>query len=255
MPDTSALFRLDRDAETSPRRLAILIGVGAVLVLGTLWMFSGEDTTAPPPPVPARPPPAAVPPPQPVQQLPANGVTAAQLTLHGVMGLGEEGAAIIAVGGQQRLVRVGRDIAPGLTLVSVGLDHALIRERGQDVRLGFPVAGGGSAVGAAPAAAGPRSDDEEAQRREAVEYQAGLVRSEIEGEVGGYRIRAGAVPGELGDAGLRPGDIVLRVGGTVLEDPDAVARIPREMRAANRVQIEFVRDGRTRTTIFERPRS
>lgn len=147
MSQPGSLFRLDRDAETSPKRLIILAGVGVLLVLGALWAFSGDD--APVAPTSALPPaadpaqrelaaraitPAA--PPQLAEQ-PAPAASAAGLELHGVMGFGGGGAAIIAVDGQQRLVRVGRDVLPGLPLESVAADHVILLERGIPVRLAF----------------------------------------------------------------------------------------------------------------------
>lgn len=252
----SSPFRLDREAETSPRRLALIAGGGAVAVALTLWLFSGgEEAASPPPPAPAAmpapaPPPAPVPPPP-----PAPAISPAQLTLHGVLGHGEDGAAIIAVGGAQRLVRVGREVVPGLPLVAVAADHVVLRERGQDVRLSFPVGGGGSTVTPVPggSARGTGSADAETLRREAMEYQLGLEVDHLEGSNRGFRIRPGAVPPAFARAGLQPGDVVIRVGGRELESPEDVEQIPRALRGAESVQIVFVRDGRRRTINFQRP--
>ena len=68
--------------------------------------------------------------------MPCNEV--AQLRLHGVMGIGDSGSAIISTGaGPQRLVRVGRNVIPGVPLLAVAGDHVLLRENGREVRLAF----------------------------------------------------------------------------------------------------------------------
>ncbi len=108
-------LQFDRDGETSPRRLAVLVGGGVVALLLLLWLFRDPA----PPTESAAPanvsPPAAAPVAAPSQPAPTNSV--AELRLHGVMGIGDSGSAIISTGaGPQRLVRVGREGDSGRTV-------------------------------------------------------------------------------------------------------------------------------------------
>lgn len=251
------ILRFDREAETSSKRLAIIVAIGAIALLLTMWMFSGEESVPDAPP-PSAPPPAVAPPtaaPAPVaEQTPV--ASASQITLHGVSGMGENGGAIVSVGGTtQRLVRVGRDIIPGVPLIAVAANHIMVRERGQDVRIAFPDSPVATTVATSPPAAAnnaPVTADDEALRREALIYQSSLRSWRQDGRHRGFEIREGAVPPDFAAAGLRAGDVVLRVGGSYLETAHEVADIPRRLRADGRIRIQFIRDGAERTAFFER---
>lgn len=251
------LFELDRNAETSPRRLAILIGAGVVALLLLLWLFrDDEPRLADGPPDAAGAPPPVAAPAQTSLSLSSSapaGASVADLRLHGVMGMGDEGAAIVSDGaGPQRLVRVGRDVLPGVPLLAVAADHILIRENGRDVRLAF-AEDGDSAVSAAGSNSGNGSGlrGTEAERREAREYQAALTSFRVDGRHAGYRFREGRMPDIFQEAGLRQDDVILRVGGLRLEDDDAVAGIPERIRERGRVEIEILRGGQEQTIVMD----
>lgn len=248
-------FQFDRNAETSPRRLIMLVGAGVAALLLLLWLFNGDDSApsqpAPPAPVSAVPTPrSAVP-----QPVAANGISVAELRLHGVMGTGTDGAAIISAGaGPQRLVRVGRDVVPGVPLLAVAADHILVRENGREVRLAFAEDGqGGATASTASPGTGsrPAQRGDEASRRESLEYQAALAPYRLDGRSVGFQFRAGSMPEIFRDAGIQDGDVVLRVGGLGLEDADDVAGIPRRIRQRERVEIEILRDGRPQTIVMD----
>lgn len=251
------LFQLDRDAETSPRRLAMIVAAGLAALLLLLWLFSGDDSApreaAQPAPAPA---PAAAPPAAPTSDpVAAPSASVAELRLHGVMGTGEDGAAIVSTGaGPQRLVRAGRDVVPGVPLLAVAANHILVRESGREVRVAFAEDGQGSATASTVSPdAGSRSGQrgDEASRRESLEYQAALAPVRVDGRHAGYRFRSGSMPEMFRDAGLQDGDVVLRVGGLGLEDADDVAGIPRRIRQRGRVEIEILRDGEPRTIVMD----
>lgn len=253
------LFQFDRDAETSPRRLAILIGAGLAALLLLLWLFSGGDSppreAARPAPVPSPGPAAAsAPAPAPPPDAPPTG-SVAEIRLHGVMGTGDDGAAIVSTGAAaQRLVRIGRDVVPGVPLLAVAADHILVRENGREVRLAFAENGPSSAAepAGAPGAGAPSGRrGDAASRRESLEYQAALAPVRVDGRHAGYRFRSGSMPEMFRDAGVQDGDVVLRVGGLGLEDADDVAGIPRRIRQRGRVEIEILRDGERRTIIMD----
>ena len=252
----AGLFQLDRDAETSPRRLAILIAGGAVALLLLLWLFRDEPpTTADIEADSAVAPPVASPAPAPVETASpvAPAVSVAALRLHGVMGTGDNGAAIVSDGaGPQRLVRVGRDVLPGVPLLAVAADHILIRENGREVRLAFAEEGEGTASAAAPRSGnGSGLRGSEAERREAREYQAAVTSFRVDGRHAGYRFREGRMPEIFQQAGIRADDVIVRVGGLRLEDDDAVAGIPERIRERGRVEIEILRGGRQQTIIMD----
>ena len=136
--DRPGLFEFDRDGETSPRRLAVIIGVGLVALLLLLWLFRDPAPAPEAPPSPQGQAAAPQPSPAPIQSRPMPGNAVAHLRLHGVMGIGDSGSAIVSTGaGPQRLVRVGRDVLPGVPLLAVAGDHVLLRENGREVRLAF----------------------------------------------------------------------------------------------------------------------
>jgi general secretion pathway protein C len=251
----AGLFQFDRDAETSPRRLAILIGIGLAALLLLLWLFSRDDSSPPeavqPAPAPSVAPPAVSPP----AAVASPTASVAEIRLHGVMGTGEDGAAIVSTGaGAQRLVRFGRDVVPGVPLLAVAADHILVRESGREVRLSFAEDGqGGSTVSAAAPGAGSRSGSrgDEASRRESLEYQAALAPVRVDGRHAGFQFRSGSMPEMFRDAGLQDGDVVLRVGGLGLEDADDVAGIPGRIRQRGRVEIEILRDGQPQTIMMD----
>ncbi|MEQ9663787.1 MAG: type II secretion system protein N [Parasphingopyxis sp.] len=254
---TSGWLSYDPDAPTSPKRLAILAGVAALLLLVILWSMGGDETAASEAGAPA---PAVAPPPAPPQPAPqtvttspaaAPGASSSQVVLHGVMGGATDGSAIVSVGGAQRLVRVGRDIEPGLRLVSIGADHIIVDERGTEVRIAFldavprsPVASAATPGGRQP----NRPNTADALSREAVQYQAGMQAAQ---DGAGFTITRGRVPSAFAALGLQPGDRVLRVGGTELESPDDVERIPRELAGDEPVPIEIIHDGRRQTVMAE----
>jgi hypothetical protein len=96
-------------------------------------------TYASPPPPPASTPVAIAPTPPPVA-----GADVSQLKLYGLLA---SGAVVGYANGGQRLVPVGREALPGLTLVRIEQNHAVFQSAGGEVRLGFDgVAQSGAAV-------------------------------------------------------------------------------------------------------------
>jgi hypothetical protein len=111
-------------------------------------------------------PPAAVTAPSPATLAPASPQG---LRLHGV---GGAGAIIGLPDSGQRLIPVGRDVLPGLTLASVGVDHAMLRSLAGTFRLGFDGVTAGQAESATAPTAAP--GDAAALRVETLRYRMGL---------------------------------------------------------------------------------
>ncbi|QLC22044.1 hypothetical protein HFP51_07530 [Parasphingopyxis sp. CP4] len=244
-------LQFDRDGETSPRRLAVLVGAGVVALLLLLWLFRDPAPEADRAPPVNAPPPAAEPVATQSQPAPTNSV--AELRLHGVMGIGDSGSAIISTGaGPQRLVRVGRNVIPGVPLLAVAGDHVLLRENGREVRLAFADdANGGAAATPSGASSEPDGRNSPEARRESREYQAALAPARIDGRHAGYRFRADRMPELFQSAGITPDDIILRVGGLGLEDADDVAGIPERMRERGTFDVEIIRDGQEQTITID----
>ena len=141
-------------------QVAILLVI--VVLLSLLLRGGGTETPVTPPspvrPVPARSPVAVTPavsvPPAPVAMAPAPAPVApvagpSGLRLHGLLA---SGAVISTANAGQRLVPVGREVVPGLTLVRIEQNHAVLSSGGGEIRLGFD---GTAPVGAVPAPAPP----------------------------------------------------------------------------------------------------
>lgn len=144
---------LDRLSAREKRMVALCAAAILMFVVYLSWPdgeTAGVELAGTPPaattPTAAAPPPAA----QPAQAAPAVAVPsppvaapaqpaappAPAFVLQGVFGGGPRGgAALIAAGGQTRRVPIGREVAPGVTLKSVGIDHAVLVGPGGEVRL------------------------------------------------------------------------------------------------------------------------
>lgn len=220
------------------RRLLILGGIAGLLVLVLAYMMLAgpEEPPAAPAPPPSPPPPVAVAPPPP--PAPAAPVSSPEgLRLHGVTGAG----AIIAMqDGNQRLVRLGRDVLPGLKLEEVRVDHALLRSAAGVFRLDFT---GVTAAGAPAVPVQPAAADEAAQREETLRYRLGLEPRRVGERIASHVVRPGTSLPVLQRAGLRPGDVILRVNGSEL-DEERLAELAWTVANSERVEFEIERDGR-----------
>ena len=153
--------------ELGDRRL--LIGGGAVIGLLVVdLLFGGGDGEPPAPVAPSAPHRQPAPPSRRSlrrrrRRLPPEG-----LRLYGLTGVG---AIIGPAGGGQRLVAVGREVIPGLTLAAVSIDHAMLRSSSGDygwASTAWPR--GAAARGLRPLAAATA-----ALREETLRYRLGLA--------------------------------------------------------------------------------
>jgi membrane-associated protease RseP (regulator of RpoE activity) len=257
----------DRIAALTPReRRFLAAGVLALMIFLAylLWPSAGDDeielAEAPPPPAqPAfAPPPVAPPTPMPViPVLPqADPSAAAALVLRGVMGGGPSGgAAIIAFpDGSQRVVRVGREFLPGMTLRGIGVNYAIASSGTGNIRMELnkpgatPVAAASSAAAAAP---GAQAGSSRPGGQESLQYRLGLAPQKVNGRIQGFAIRPDARLPMLERAGLRPGDVLVSVNGQAVESEEKVLELPAEIAGAYTAEFEFIRGGRRMKATLE----
>jgi type II secretory pathway component PulC len=218
----------------------------AIVVLVSL-LLRGGGGAEPVLPVNPAPPPASVaapaPAPVPIVAAPAPApmpvADTSQLRLHGLLASG----AVISTGnGGQRLVPVGREALPGLTLVRVEQNHAIFQSAGGEIRLGFDgiaLADPSSAAAApAPVAAGPAG-----QREETLRYRLGLAPRMAGGRATGYTVRANVEMPALARAGIRPGDVIVAVNGVGF-DEERLQELAWTIARSAEVRFEVERDGR-----------
>lgn len=223
----------------SERRSSPLIvwGGGAVALALLAYLLPGRGADEPaavvaapaPVPVPASVPAATAPPPA------APSPSMEGLRLHGVAGAG----AIIGIGdGGQRFVATGREVRPGLMLVGVGVDHALLRSGGTTYRLGFDGIAAAGAASAAPA------DANRALSEETLRYRLALAPVTNGGRVTGHVLREGTDVPALARAGIRAGDVILRVNGAEF-DAERREELAWTLANTGSTTFEIVRDGQS----------
>jgi type II secretory pathway component PulC len=230
----------------------------AIIVLLSLLFRGGGGGEAPPGPVgpvapvaPSSPPTYATPPPPapiPLATAPASSPVAAsdasQLKLYGLLA---SGAVIGYANGGQRLVPVGREALPGLTLVRVEQNHAVFQGAGGEVRLGFD-----GIAAAAPGMAAPPVPAVPGGREETLRYRLGLAPRVVGNQITGYTVRSNVEMPALARAGIRPGDVIVSVNGRemngqLLQDLARIVASP----AGARFEVER---GERRLQLSLRPR-
>jgi S1-C subfamily serine protease len=227
------------------RRTAIAGGISAFLAAlagAYAWLAASPAATVPrsrePEPPPTATPAAAAP-------APVAG-SALGLVLYGISSGGSTGpAAVIGFGtGSQRLVRVGKDVQPGLRLTEVGANFATLVTGGGAVRLELRRFGEAARDGAPG-----RSDPERRLGIESAVLRQILKPVVSNGRISGYTLKGGETLPQLQKAGLRAGDVILSVNGSQF-DEERMSELAWEMQNASKTEFIFLRNGKkTRVSI------
>ncbi|HEX8193856.1 MAG TPA: type II secretion system protein N [Allosphingosinicella sp.] len=247
--------------ETRREKIVVLGGAPVIVLLFYLLLAGGGEAgkeegvalaarpAAPAATARAAPPPPAAPSSPSGQaamapQEPAAAPTPdAGISLTGVLGTGRGGSAILSYpGGAQRLVPVGRDVLPGLTLREVRRDRILLSGPSGPAELAFggTLAAEGSGATSLPS---PQAAEAAAQA-----YVRAAEPKRVGGRVVGYRLRsAGDIP-LLQRAGLQAGDVLLSVNGNAIDGQERLTAIPAEIAGSPSVEVEFERGGRKMRT-------
>jgi hypothetical protein len=149
------------------------------------------------------------------------------LKLHGLLA---SGAILGFADGRQRLVPVGREALPGVTLARIEPQHAVFATAAGEVRLGFEE----QPQAAAPVQARARAQDD------SLRYRLGLAPRRAGG---GYTLRPGADLPALARAGIRPGDVILAVNGSRF-DEERMLELAWQIDHSDRLEFEVERGGR-----------
>ncbi|MGH8084929.1 MAG: type II secretion system protein N [Lysobacter sp.] len=177
---------------------------------------------------------------------------------------GEGGSAILGKEGEQASYAVGREVAPGIVLGSVGADHAVLVANGASHRLELPRLAAMEPTGPTPTAlpvGAPRkpvsaktsATTAASTANAATPPQPPSPADSVATPAAGYTITPGARAALLRPAGLQPGDVVLSVNGRPL-DPARLAGLQDELKGQAQLTIQYRRDGKTHTTTLQAPR-
>jgi len=186
---------------------------------------------------------------QPLPTVPAAG-DAAGLRLDGIMAR----IAILSFSdGTQRWVPLGREFLPGFTLKTLAVDHVIIANGDQDLRL--ELNGFGGLVPAQPTPAsigpGPANDRQGKPDRRAGEAQLGFQPAKVNDRTSGYRITTRVRMPELRRAGMVAGDVILSVNGAKL-DEERLMELSWTLANSERTEFSYSRNGRTINTAFSK---
>lgn len=252
----------------SSRQRQRAIGAAAAAAALLAWIIWPEDQssavdpaseivllqpTAPPTAPAASPLTAPAMPPTPAAVQPAPALA---FQLHGITGSG----AIISQGSDaQRLVPLGRPLAPGVVLTATDQHGAVIDVRGSPMRLSLLGTTGpltDSPVAGVPPTPRAGAAGEQQQEAATQQYRQGLEPVRRAGRITGFALRPGRDLPVLAQAGLRPGDILVAVNGQEFESQERVSDLSREIASSYDAEFTFIRGGQriTRTATIN-PRS
>lgn len=163
------------------------------------------------------------------------------------------GSAIVGTSdGRQGSYLVGEEIAPGVVLRAVAVDHAFLSRGGGRIRLDFaapssvpssPVTMLGPPPAPPPPALGASATVDPKQFLAA----ASLTPRTVNGQASGYRVMGRGKSDQLAAAGLQDGDVLLSVEGAPL-NAERLTELPELLAQSQEVELRVERDGQIMTT-------
>lgn len=185
---------------------------------------------------------------------PAAGSTSGY-RLHAVRVSGTSGSAILstAAGGSQAAYQTGEEVAPGVTLASVGPGHAVLRTGSGGQRLELDSAA--STLPARPAqaarhlpSAAPANGNVGGVPVDpaALLAQSGLRARTEGGRVTGYTLIPRGGGALLRQAGLEAGDVLVAVDGNPI-NPERLAELESQLASRDEVRLTVQRNGQPLT--------
>lgn len=191
----------------------------------------------------------------------AGGNSALGYTLYGVRSdMAGDSAILAGQDGVQQSWPVGREVAPGLVLRSVGPEHVMLESGGAHHRLELAAPAGVVTRAAVPPVATAAASIAVPNAAPAQPSAAAVgtpapapdTRTSTTASATGIRVGDTGHAALLQGVGLQPGDELLSVNGQPLS-PLRLLRLRDELKGQPELAIEYRRDGRIHTTTFKLP--
>ena len=236
---------------TTPREwgIALLAGLGLSALLVTLWRGPDPEAPANAPVVPVAV--APLPPAITVRAAPIiPPVPATGYHLRGLIARpGTTATAIVEDDdGRQRLVRIGSQLAPGLSVSKIDASGLTLTGADGDARLDFGDQRRPDA--AIPATATPETAGGATLASLAAsisDYRTGLDPRPVAGITRGFTLVDASRLPLFRKAGLKTGDIIIMINGSAIDSEEKVMELPAEINGAKAVEILYERSGKRET--------
>jgi hypothetical protein len=231
-------------------QLTLLGGAVAVVLLGVAALRPGSQAEiaqtrqAAIAPAPSQ---APLPPSHPAAPPSPPVVSADGLVLYGISGGGPAGmAAIIGpASGSPRVVPLGRDYRPGLTVKAIGPSHAVLVSGGQEtaLHLGSHASPLNAQEHSVPtqAVAAPQAGP---PGLEATALRLGMKPHRQDGRIAGFELKESRDLALLQRAGLREGDVIVAVNGQAFASEEKLMELPQEIAGSNTAEFDVLRNGK-----------
>jgi general secretion pathway protein C len=242
-----------RERATTPRKWAMAVAGALALSAVLVWFLRGGEGDMPPADLPA---PAmstatmAPPPPAPfVMAAPMAAVTtSADLKLRGlIVRPGAPASAIIeTTNGQQRLVRAGSMISPGVTVEAIDPTGVIIASGDSRQRLAL-----GDATPQTESPPAAAAVPLKALAATANDYRLALKPRKVGDRTTGYTLVDPARLPAFRLAGMLPGDVLISVNGSGIQSEEKLLEMPAEIAGAYAVDVVFEREGQQRRAVVK----
>lgn len=178
----------------------------------------------------------------------AIAITALPIKLFGIRmneGSGSGTAIIAGEDGVQKIVAMGQEIQPGVTLAGIAFDHVLINNAGKNEQLfldqskpATEVSGAAPAAAALPAGAAAPAPPLTA---EALRSGVAVTPRNQNGRITGLVVAANGDGAAFRAAGFLPGDIVTSINGQKVTGAEQAAALASQIQPGARLSVEVER--------------